>query len=464
VRTLGRSFVAFGLAGLAGLAGLGELTGCGAPTPDHGSGGAGGHGGASGGGGAGGSGGAGGGGGGPTFASMCNGAPTTISGTVFAPNGHDPIANALVYVPSSTGQLAPGVSCDLCVNPVDGLAAHVATSTDGTFRLDISQVPMASQLKLTVNKGRFRRATTISIQACKDNAVGAPNTVLPSKSGPGDDIPKIAVSTGIKDALDDVLNAMGLDSSAGYDCFENQNKPTTSPMSVCEKRMAALGTQAPQLTDLLKDINTLSKYNIIFVSCALGKYASLSAADRAQIVMNLQAWVGKGGRLFTTDRSYDYVAQAFPAAVSFFNGDGTVDAANVGVGSVSNPATYAGRINDPALVDWLTAVKVLQSGQNTLPLTGYLTQWSAVQSVPMSTVNEVDATDAAVSVGGSTMTGIYPQTIKFDYPLGSSAACGRVVFSSYHTTGTSGSALTPQEKILEYLMFEAGACLGTPIS
>jgi hypothetical protein len=169
--------------------------------------------------------------------------------------------------------------------------------------------------------------------------------------------------------------------------------------------------------------------------------------------------------LFTTDRSYDYVAQAFSSEVMFVGGNTTVDAANVGVGSVSMPATYSGRVNDMTLAGWLNAVGVLGNGQNTLSLTGYLTQWSAVQSVPMTTINEVDATDAQISVNKMNMTGTYPQTVKFDYPPGDKNACGRVVFSSYHTLGaTTSTMLTPQERILEYLMFEAGACLGTPIS
>jgi hypothetical protein len=115
---------------------------------------------------------------------------------------------------------------------------------------------------------------------------------------------------------------------------------------------------------------------------------------------------------------------------------------------------------------WLTAVSALKSGSSTMQLTGYLTQWSVVQSVPMSTVDEVDATNAQVQpVGGSIMTGSYPQTIKFDVNQpNSTQACGRAIFSSYHTVDATMSIdatqLTPQERILEYLMFEAGACSG----
>jgi hypothetical protein len=90
----------------------------------------------------------------------------------------------------------------------------------------------------------------------------------------------------------------------------------------------------------------------------------------------------------------------------------------------------------------------------------------------MSTVDEVDATNAQIqpSPSATPMTGSYPQTVKFDVAAtGGGQPCGRVVFSSYHTldsTTTSADPsvkLTPQERILEYLMLEAGACLG-PVS
>ena len=44
-------------------------------------------------------------------------------------------------------------------------------------------------------------------------------------------------------------------------------------------------------------------------------------------------------------------------------------------------------------------------------------------------------------------------------------ACGRAIYTSYHTLLTTSIArsdgeLVPQERILEYLMLEAGACVG----
>src|SRR4030088_3392026 len=88
------------------------LCGCG-PAGIHHGGGGGGSGGTGGNGGTGG-GGAGGGTGGPTFSSMCNGASTTITGVVTAPNGHDPDANAFPYAPLAPNPFAEGVPSELC--------------------------------------------------------------------------------------------------------------------------------------------------------------------------------------------------------------------------------------------------------------------------------------------------------------------------------------------------------------
>jgi hypothetical protein len=341
-------------------------------------------------------------GGGPgTFSAMCNGQATTITGTVVAPNGADPIANAFVYVPTSRGMFPSSVSCDVCNQPVDGFSATTNSGADGTFTLDLGNVQVAAQLQLTVNKGRFRHTATVSVTPCTSNV--ATDTRLPGKaSTAGDDIPKIAVATGVRDALDVVLVAMGLDKDLGFDCYENRASTTSALTTPCGVR---LGSSPAQLTDLLKDPNKLDEYNILFISCAYGKYATLSAADQAAIKTNLSAWVGKGGRLFATDRSYDYVAQSFPNDLMFANGNTAVDAANVGVGSASNPATYSGKVNDATMADWLRVVGALQSGSTTLSLTGYLTQWSVVQSVPMTTVDEVDATNAQIQSSSMTVTG-----------------------------------------------------------
>jgi hypothetical protein len=413
------------------------------------------------------------GGGGATFASMCGGQATTLTGTVVAPNGHDPIPNAFVYVPTTVGTFPPTVACELCVNPIDDAAATITTGADGTFILDISNLAPTSQVSLTVNKGRFRRATTIPLTACTANVVPPQSTVLPGKAGMADDIPKIAVATGSRDQLDVVLAAMGLDSSVGFDCFEGRINPATSGHTL-SKLTTPCGqrTNLSFIEDLLSDETKLETYNLLFLSCVPGKFKSLTAAQQMTITNNLKTWTQKGGRLFVTDNSYDYLAQAFPSDVAFANGSGTVDAANVGVGGPTTaPASYAGKINDTTLAAWLALVGAVPSGATSLTLTGYLNKWSVVQSVPSTTIDVVDATNAqAYSSSTSTTPGpamTYPQSIKFDIADGGGNACGRAIYTSYHTLDSTTTnptlQLSPQERVLEYLMFEADSCVG-PVS
>src|SRR5690242_19399687 len=68
--------------------------------------------------------------GGMTFDDMCNGQPTTITGVVVAPNGHDPIANAFVYVARSHGSFPSTVSCELCNQPIDDASATTTSGPD----------------------------------------------------------------------------------------------------------------------------------------------------------------------------------------------------------------------------------------------------------------------------------------------------------------------------------------------
>ena len=438
------------------------LCGCGSAGIHHGSGGGGSSG--SGGGGAGGGGtGGGGSGGGPTFGSMCGSSSTTITGVVTAPNGHDPVANAFAYVPLATNPFPAGVACELCNMPVDAAAAAATTDAAGTFTLDLSNVPVSSSLQLTVNKGRFRRTTTIDVTPCSPTTASATATTLPGKSAAGDDIPKIAVATGNKDQLDLVLAAMGLDGQQGFDCYEGRASTTKALTSPCGMH----GTLQP-IENLLKNETMMEQYNLVFLSCAPGKFNGLAPADQQTIATNLQTWTQHGGRLFVTDNSYDYVAQAFPSAVTFLNGNTTVDAANVGYGTSGAGTTYAGQINDTTLAAWLAAVGAIPTGSNSVMLTGYLNLWSVIQSLPMTTDDIVDATNAqaypsaTATTPGPAMS--YPQTIRFDVAApGSSQACGRAIYTSYHTLPTTTSdptQLVPQERILEYLMLEAGACVG----
>jgi hypothetical protein len=379
----------------------------------------------------------------PSFADHCNGKSTTLSGTAYAPNGVDPVSNALVYVSPSVKALPTGPYCDHCSDVIANYPSAGLGNAQGVFTITLDTLPWGTTVKLVVTKGRFRRITSVNV-TCGANTAPPQATTLPGKSADGD-IPKIAVGTGTRDHLDQVLVALGI---TEFTCLEGR-KNTTS---------AATCTTTGQLSDLLTNQNGLSidDYQIIFIGCAPGAYANYGTigVSTATINQNLQAWTAKGGRLFVTDNSYDYVAQAFPQPLSWQGPAGAVDGANLGVGgTTSSPATYNATVDDAKLAAWLKVVGVGTSPM--VSISGFLNNWSVLASpVPAGTRQIADGT-VTFTVNGAMMMADEPLTADFQVN-----SCGKVTYSSYHTLSTVNQAsLSPQEKIVEYLMLESAACL-----
>ncbi len=368
---------------------------------------------------------------GPTFASTCNGAATSVTGTVYAPNGTDPLPNIFVYAAAQVNPFPPGNYCNQCNKPLDAWYAHTQTAADGSFTLDLSAVPSGADIDFVVNVGRFRKTTKLPVK-CGPNAAPASATTLPGRSADGD-LPKIAVSTGNSDHLDQILDALGI---TEYDCYEGRastsSAPTCNPVDTVANLLSKTSSR------------TIDDYHLLFVSCAPNAYKTFGSPA---IASNTNAFVTAGGRLFATDMSYDYVAQAFPQAITWAGPGGSpqpVDGANVGVGG-----TYTGNIDDAQLAAWLN--KLGATSGNSVPLQGFLNPWSVQASLPSTSTLIVDGT---VSYGGA--SGDVPLTSEFDV-----SSCGRVIYSSYHTAGGTvmPSSLLPQERILEYLMFEVATCV-----
>ena len=113
-----------------------------------------------------------------------------------------------------------------------------------------------------------------------------------------------------------------------------------------------------------------------------------------------------------------------------------------------------------------------------------------VTSAPNYTFNITDPRSLSVTLGGDTEEFVYRsngnqrvQQFSFDTPYGApdAAACGRVAYSGFHVAGTNGGTnpftdstfpahcrdalansgnLTNQEKVLLYMLFDLGACVG----
>jgi hypothetical protein len=374
-----------------------------------------------------------------SFAAHCGSAATTLSGTALAPNGTDPVESAMIEVwDVAPKALDHGVSCGGCTQ--SPALAMGLSGPNGVFKASLDLLPVAASYVVTVRKAGFRRLLpSVAITACADNPLTAAQTSLPGKSADGD-LPKIAVSSGPKDHLEKVLDALGI---SEYDCYKGWSSDTCA--------------SGKDLGQLLADPTTMKTYAMIFISCSpADTYHPKSGTD--PVAVNLRNWVTTGGRLVVTDLSYDFIEQAFPDAVDFQGTQepaGTAqppDTAEVGTYSSS----LLGTVADTSLAAWLTNFPSAINGSQQVVIKGFLSNW-AVQSAP-GTGTKVIVHGQANWTGGS---GDVPFTSQFDV-----AGCGRALFSSYHTdvdnTGVTDGGLPmlwPQERILEYLMLEVGTCI-----
>src|SRR5262252_7819709 len=80
--------------------------------------------------------------------------PTTVSGTVFAPNGTLPLYGVSVYVPlTAVGSFPPGATCNKCNDPLPGSPATVATTYE-TGHFSLANVPVGSNVPLVITTGK----------------------------------------------------------------------------------------------------------------------------------------------------------------------------------------------------------------------------------------------------------------------------------------------------------------------
>src|SRR5258708_32632082 len=111
------------------------------------------------------------------------GCTTSLSGTVYDPAGHNPIFDAIVYVPSDPlGVLSPilpgATSGDPCDMSVGRYVTVISTDPKGHFNL--RGVPATARVPLVVQSGKWRRGAFLPpIPACADNPGPAPPPPLP---------------------------------------------------------------------------------------------------------------------------------------------------------------------------------------------------------------------------------------------------------------------------------------------
>jgi hypothetical protein len=376
-----------------------------------------------------------------------SGGTTTISGTVLAPTPPrfgtpDPIYNATVYIPNAAvAPFTAGVSCDRCGAEVSGEPlVQALTGPDGKFTL--TNVPTGANIPLVIQLGRWRRQVVIpQVNPCANTALPADLTRLPRNKGEGD-IPLMALASGKVDTLECVLRKMGIDEA-------EFTLPTgTGRVQIYQANGATLGGQTPSATQLYGSATTLAKYDMVLLACE-GAHIDKATADKQRMINYSNA----GGRVFATHFSYTWLYNIAPFSMT-------------------------GNWNDrqPRPSDPLTGI-IDQSFPKGVAFAQWLTLVGASTTPGQISINDPrHDLDGVIAPAQRWIYSSNPGTVQhytFNTPWGTPAdqQCGRVLFSDFHVTDIDSSTgvrfpnecsdtpLTPQEKVLEFMLFDLASCV-----
>jgi hypothetical protein len=436
------------------------------------------------------------------------GQPTTISGTVYDPGAHDPLFNVVVYVPGTAVQpLSTGASCDSCSSLYTGHPI-VTALTDATGRFVITNAPDGDNIPLVVQIGKWRRQFTIAkVTPCTENALPDRTLTLPKNHLEGD-IPNIAVSTGGADTLECLLTRIGIDGSeygpgangpGRIHIFQGLSsmagdRPDAAGVPALAAQCDAgvtLGTHAVPTAGpstplsykaLWDSTNDIMRYDLVLFSCEGAETANMNQ----QVLFD---YAQAGGRVFASHYHYSWFNTGpFSAAANL--ADWTRGAVAIEPLVCNSTGTIGGQIittlpngqpfpGGQAMHDWLTTVGA-EGSDGLVPLENarhnadlgpqsLATEW--VASGPGS-VYGTPPDDVPVSANGATLY------MSFNTPIGAPAEnqCGQVIFSDLHVSASAGDQpgtvvpgvapgecanveLAPDEKILEFMLFNLSSCV-----
>lgn len=423
--------------------------------------------------------------------------PTRLTGKVYAPNGTTPLYNALVYVPNGTlPSITTGATCERCED--ENLGSPIAaalTTADGSFTLN--NVPAGTSFPLVIKMGKWRRVVTVpAVDRCASVALTADQTRLPRSKTDADasnvqyvNIPRFAVVSGLVDAMECVLRKIGVDDSeftrpsqngrihmyrapVNYDRNGNPSNGGGGVMGCVNFKtgsttQCASAKDADVVQDKLADLfasSKLNQYDIAVFDC------EGSANDHDSYDATLLNWANAGGRVFASHYSYKYLNDNGTFANSAtWGGTASGDNTTTGIIDKSDPVKNPKGV---ALNAWMGNVNAWSPtyGDGYISITDPRYYVTAVKTGSERFIY----TDNDVRIGGTQLCKADSvQQYAFNTPFGAAASsiCGRVLYSAFHVAGASGiadkvfpsycstGALTAQEKVLMFMLFDLSACV-----
>jgi hypothetical protein len=294
--------------------------------------------------------------------------------------------------------------------------------------------------------GRWRRQLVIpGVTACTNTALPANFTVMPKNQTEGD-IPKIAIATGGVDQVECVLRKVGIEDSEFTDASGTGRINLFLGNHGPGSRVDASTTSE---SSLMGSSSVLNQYDVLMLPCQ-----GSQTNEQAQELANFINFANSGGRVYSSHYSYDWMYRnpPFDTVVNW--------AANAGQFPDGTATVDTSFTAGQTLAQWLQLV-----GASTTP--GQM----AINTLrhDLNGVNPPTQSWLTLNTTGNPV-----MQFVFNTPIGAQNQCGRVLFNEYHVENGSSSptqnfpsecrtgAMTPQEKLLEYMLFELTADGGQP--
>jgi len=421
------------------------------------------------------------------------GTTTTITGKVYDPAGNDALYDVEVYVPQTalqpipSGVLTGANACSCGALFESGAVVATKTGVDGSFTL--KNAPVGSSVPLVIQIGKWRRQVTIPVTACKANAQADRSLKLPSTlTDPNDSMPQIAISTGAFDTLECLMRRIGLPTSeyvagaggTGHVHIFSGGMPAGTADAGAHGGTGSGQAESPPMTgapaswvSLWDSQADLMPYDIVLLSCEGDETYNSNAPA-------LKAYLDVGGRAFASHYHYAWFAGSLsgenvPAPPSDWG---------------SNLATWNHNSASLQLFASATVVQTLNGSTKPFQKGEALYEWLSSNGglgVEGASAGDIPIFNPKGDVGAANKaqpwltSGSNTDYMSFDTPVnappapdgGAPAYCGRAVFADIHVggdlhfaadtnpppSGCASHALSPQEKALEFMLFDLSSCV-----
>lgn len=419
----------------------------------------------------------------------CGASPTRITGKIYAPNAKTlgaaglPLPDALIYVPNGATTTPFGVTpitsgvaggtCDQCNQTASGSPLVSTTSnSDGTFTLP--NVPAGVAFPIVIQLGKWRRMVMVGpVTQCTSATLTPDQTRLPTRQNEGgngvDNIPLVAISTGRVDGLECVFRKLGIED------VQFGNPPGTSTLNRGRIRLyrdddgggARMDGNTPNMEgNLTNSQANLDQYDAVIFGCA-GSDHDHGGTRRGRV----RTYANKGGRVFATHFEYTWIQDD-----ATWSATGTWDTANARNSDSEPGKAWSSEINTSpgkryTFSQWLNAPNVSALTGTAPPRIDIV---EARNNVDRPVPSGSDEWITRYNDPAAPATAVLHYT--FNTPWGSPPAsqCGRVLFSDFHVSiggtgsatfpnhcNTNGGALTNQEKVLAFFLFDLTSCIQT---